>query len=142
MFLIEHMTLASEKLAEAVEGLLGELSDKEYKFSENDMKSIVESENGNLFLVFDHDVAVGMGCVSFLTTPTGKKAVIDDVVLTESVRGRGLSKLLIISLLEFAKQNGAKSVSLTSNPNRVAANALYRKCGFQLRDTNVYVLNF
>ena len=35
-------------------------------------------------------------------------------------------------------QRGAKTVDLTSRPSRVAANKLYQKLGFVLRDTNVY----
>jgi ribosomal protein S18 acetylase RimI-like enzyme len=40
--------------------------------------------------------------------------------------------------LEIAKARGAKTVDLTSRPSRVAANKLYQKLGFVLRDTNVY----
>ena len=33
---------------------------------------------------------------------------------------------------------GARTVDLTSRPSREAANRLYRRCGFELRETNVY----
>jgi ribosomal protein S18 acetylase RimI-like enzyme len=37
-----------------------------------------------------------------------------------------------------AKELGCKNINLTSSPNRVAANALYKKLGFEIRETNVY----
>ncbi len=43
--------------------------------------------------------------------------------------------------LEMAKDNGAVSVDLTSRPHREAANRLYKRLGFEMRDTNVYRYN-
>ena len=37
-----------------------------------------------------------------------------------------------------AQKIGARTVDLTSRPSREAANRLYRRCGFELRETNVY----
>ena len=37
---------------------------------------------------------------------------------------------------------GAKDVSLTSRPSREAANRLYRRIGFEPRETNVYRYTF
>jgi hypothetical protein len=36
------------------------------------------------------------------------------------------------------RQQGARNVDLTSRASRVAANRLYQRLGFQLRDPNVY----
>ena len=41
--------------------------------------------------------------------------------------------------LRPSADRGAFAVTLNSAPARVAANALYRKLGFELRDTNSYV---
>ena len=41
-------------------------------------------------------------------------------------------------MVERARELGAKTVDLTSRPSREAANHLYRKAGFEVRDTNVY----
>ena len=75
----------------------------------------------------------------------GKKFIsfygtIEDVVVDERYRGKGLGKMLISALIEKAKKMGMKHVDLTSNPKRVAANNLYQKTGFEKRDTNVYRL--
>jgi len=40
--------------------------------------------------------------------------------------------------VRLAQTNGARTVDLTSRPARAAANRLYERLGFQLRDSNVY----
>jgi len=42
--------------------------------------------------------------------------------------------------VRLARANGARTVDLTSRPARAAANRLYERLGFQLRDSNVYRL--
>jgi ribosomal protein S18 acetylase RimI-like enzyme len=51
-----------------------------------------------------------------------------------------VGEALTITALNEAKARGARTIDLTSRPAREAANALYQKVGFSLRDTNVYRL--
>ena len=53
-------------------------------------------------------------------------------------RGQGIGEALTKACLNAAKKAGAPQVGLTSHPGRVAANVLYRKMGFEQRNTNVY----
>lgn len=70
--------------------------------------------------------------------PTGIRAWIEDVVVEEQARGRGIAAALTHEALRLAAAHGARTVELTSNPDREAANRLYAKLGFRRRDTNVY----
>ena len=70
--------------------------------------------------------------------PTGLRAWIEDVVVDEGVRGRGVGEQLNRRALDIAERAGARTVDLTSRPSREAANRLYRRLGFVERDTNVY----
>jgi ribosomal protein S18 acetylase RimI-like enzyme len=45
-------------------------------------------------------------------------------------------------MLDHARERGCITVDLTSRPSREAANNLYQKSGFTLRDTNVYRYDF
>ena len=45
---------------------------------------------------------------------------------------------LVEAAVEDAGKIGARTVDLTSRPSREAANRLYRRAGFELRETNVY----
>ncbi len=81
---------------------------------------------------------IGSACLGVFRTPSGLHAHIEDVIVDESARGQGVGEALVKILLETAREMGLKGVSLTCNPRREAANALYRKMGFTPWQTNVY----
>ncbi|MCL5047930.1 MAG: GNAT family N-acetyltransferase [Firmicutes bacterium] len=81
---------------------------------------------------------VGMITVSYLNLLTGKVALVEDVVVDTSWRGRGVGKLLIQAAIGHCRQNNVKHIDLTSRPQRVSANKLYEKMGFSRRETNVW----
>jgi ribosomal protein S18 acetylase RimI-like enzyme len=66
------------------------------------------------------------------------RAWIEDVVVDESARGRGVGEALNREALDRARGLGAKTVDLTSRPSREAANRLYQRLGFEPRETNIY----
>ena len=70
--------------------------------------------------------------------PTGLRAWIEDVVVDESARGRGVGAALSRAAVRLARAASARTIDLTSRPSREAANRLYQRLGFQLRDTSVY----
>jgi ribosomal protein S18 acetylase RimI-like enzyme len=83
---------------------------------------------------------VGSMTLALFRIPTGMRAWIEDVVVDESVRGRGVGAALNHHALDVARDAGARTVDLTSRPSREAANRLYQRLGFVQRETNVYRL--
>ena len=81
---------------------------------------------------------VGMLTLVVFRIPTGVRAWIEDVVVDAAVRGRGVGEALSVAALTRATAAGARTVDLTSRPSREAANRLYRRLGFALRETNLY----
>lgn len=65
---------------------------------------------------------------------------IDDVVVHENFRGKGLGKMLTDAMIKKGKELGMRHIELTSNPKRLAAINLYQKAGFKKRETNVFRL--
>ena len=93
-------------------------------------------------LLVARDLADG-GIVGSLTLvvfriPTGVRAWVEDVVVDTASRGRGVGEALSQAAISRALAAGARTVELTSRPSREAANRLYRRLGFEPRDTNVY----
>jgi ribosomal protein S18 acetylase RimI-like enzyme len=80
----------------------------------------------------------GMLTLVVFRIPTGVRARIEDVVVDEDVRGRGVGEALSQEAISRAVALGARTVELTSRPSREAANRLYQRLGFALRDSNVY----
>lgn len=71
-------------------------------------------------------------------TPSGLHGHIEDVIVDTAWRGQGIGTMLVQRLLLIAKKMGIAGVSLTCNPRREAANALYQKMGFKKWNTNLY----
>jgi 8-oxo-dGTP pyrophosphatase MutT (NUDIX family)/GNAT superfamily N-acetyltransferase len=86
----------------------------------------------------DNGRIVGLLTLVVFRIPTGVRAWIEDVVVDEAVRGRGVGEALSQEAIRQAVGSGARTVELTSRPSREAANRLYQRLGFVRRDSNVY----
>jgi ribosomal protein S18 acetylase RimI-like enzyme len=102
-------------------------------------ESVLRNRNNHFFIAeLENKEIAGILTLVVYSIPTGTKYWIEDVVVDESFRGRGIGKGLVVHAVNVARSMGAKSVDLTSRPFRIAANKLYRDLGFELRETNVY----
>jgi ribosomal protein S18 acetylase RimI-like enzyme len=81
---------------------------------------------------------VGTLTLAMFRIPTGLRAWIEDVIVDNESRGKGIGEALTRAALEKAREAGARTVDLTSRPSREAANRLYQRVGFVRRDTNTY----
>jgi ribosomal protein S18 acetylase RimI-like enzyme len=70
--------------------------------------------------------------------PTGVRAWIEDVVVDESARGQGTAEVMMRESLRIAREAGARTVDLTSRPDRAAAGRLYERLGFVIRESRLY----
>ena len=86
----------------------------------------------------DQGAIVGVSSLAVFPIPTGRRAWIEDVIVDEASSGQGIGRQLTEAMIDRAKELGCTIVDLTSRPSREAANHLYRKVGFEPRDTNVY----
>lgn len=96
--------------------------------------------NGHLKKEYDDQGRlIGLGWIFPRQTMLRKQAVIEDMVVAEAMRGKGLGRKILEGLVAWAKDQGVEVIELTSNPKRVAANNLYKSFGFQLHPTNHYL---
>ena len=136
---IRRITSFSENVYKAVLRLIHQLAPDADLPSRKHFKTIIASENIHFFIAETGEKQiVGMLSVVTYKIPTGLKVWIEDVVVDESQRGKGLGKDMMQHAIDYSKSLGAKSVALTSRPSRVAANELYKKMGFVQYETNVY----
>ena len=127
---------------EAMQRFLDQLTSSPMTLSEEMFNQLLASPNSHLFFLLKDEQIAGMLTVGIYHSPTGGKAWIEDVVVDESFRGQGLSKLLVAHAIEFTKSKQIPSLMLTSNSKRVAANKLYQTMGFERKETNVYQMKF
>jgi ribosomal protein S18 acetylase RimI-like enzyme len=136
---ITEATEVTPELVDAFERLIPQLSSSNPPPGEAELRELVASEASHLLVAVDDDGQV-LGSLTLVVfrIPTGVRAWIEDVVVDDAARGRGVGEALNRHALDRARQAGATTVDLTSRPSRQAANRLYQRLGFQARDTNVY----
>lgn len=142
MIEIAQLSSADEKSLGEINALLKQLSSRLPEASLDLLQNIVENESLELWVVRggDNDKIVGMGELAVVFKPEGIVAQIEDVVVDEGHRGKGVGKTIVEKLIERARARGARVVQLSSNASRVAANKLYAGTGFKLHETNSYRL--
>lgn len=106
-----------------------------------ELTRIVDCPTNTVLVAYETDRIVGMLTLVVFPIPTGIRAWIEDVVVDQSVGRRGIGSKLTNEAIRIGREMGARSIDLTSRPARVAANRLYEKLGFQLRDSKVYRLS-
>jgi ribosomal protein S18 acetylase RimI-like enzyme len=137
---VVEATEVTPELVAAFERLVPQLSSSNPPPSPDELDAIVRSEASILLLAVDGDAGTILGTLTLVwfRIPTGVRAWIEDVVVDEAARGRGVGEALNRSALDRARSLGARTVDLTSRPKREAANRLYQRIGFLPRDTNIY----
>lgn len=139
--LIEEAHVVDEELVDAFALLIPQLSRSNPPPDAAALQAIVDATDSHLLIARDPQQGnriVGSMCLAMFRIPTGLRAWIEDVVVDEAARGRGVGEKLNRRALDIAAEAGATSVDLTSRPSREAANRLYQRMGFEQRETNVY----
>ena len=148
---VELIEQSSPELVAAMERLIPQLSRSAKPLTAEQTQALVDQDSASLF-VFRTDKPViaadgneveagtilGMLSLATFAIPTGVRAWVEDVVVDAGTRGMGAGQQLVEAAVAHAQKIGARTVDLTSRPSREAANRLYRRCGFELRETNVY----
>ncbi len=125
-------------LVDAFARLIPQLSSSASPPTSDHLKAIVAAPDSVLFVAEIEGRVVGSLTLAWYHMPTGTKAWIEDVVVDESARGRGVGDALNRAAIDEALRRGARHVNLTSRPTREAANRLYQRLGFVPYDTNMY----
>ena len=138
-----EVTTGSDEMAGAallaeLNRLLPQLSSSAAPLSEAALDEIIDSPACHLLVAADQERLLGSLTLVVFPIPTGVRAWIEDVVVDAEARGAGVGAKLNEAALDLAKSLGAKTVDLTSRPSREAANRLYLRLGFTVRETNVY----
>ncbi len=143
---VETVEVVDDELVAAFDRLVPQLSSSSPPPSRSQLGEMVDNPQTVLFVArlapASGGEIVGSLTLAFYRIPTGLKAWIEDVVVAESARGLGIGVALSEAALDEARRRDAKDVNLSSRPAREAANRLYLRLGFHVRDTNMYRYKF
>jgi ribosomal protein S18 acetylase RimI-like enzyme len=137
---IYKLVTVTDSVLNAFRKLIPQLSSSCDLPTKKDLDDIINSNNTQLFIAEENNEIIGTLTLVFNKIPTGYKVWIEDVVVDNRARGKGVGKALTQFAIEYTSNENIKNINLTSSPDRVVANKLYQKLGFVKRETNVYRL--
>lgn len=88
----------------------------------------------------ENNQIIGIAMMATYKVISGYKGMIEDVVVHENYRGRGIGKKLMTKILEEATAIKLTDVLLFSGHHRTTAIALYKSLGFTLKNSGLYTL--
>lgn len=142
MIKVLELRRATPKSLKEINNLLPQLSKTPKRLSLNFLNSIVKDKNTRLVVAKDGAQIVGMATLILTITPNGKRAKIEDVVVDEKYRGKGIGEKISKKLIAIAKSKRVRRIELTTGQRRIAAHKLYEKIGFKKVDSDVYRISF
>ena len=141
--IVEPVTLISDEWIAAFNRLGPQLSESIHMPTRPEWEEMIHSPATTLLIARSGEqqgqgTILGTLTLVVFRTPAGVSAHIEDVVVDQGARGRGVGEALTRTAIALAAEKGAKKVDLTSSSWREAANRLYQRIGFVLWNTNFY----
>ena len=100
---------------------------------------LAEDSNTKQDLLILPEQILGMASVSVIFgAGIGKNAYLEDFVVDQSTRGKGVGHLLFDAYEKWAKEKGCKNLEFTCGQGREAAQQFYRDHGAKTYDTNFF----
>lgn len=125
----------------ALVGLLGELFQFEHEFSpdpaaqKRGVEAILKDEQVGMIHVAEYDGEV-VGMVNLLWTVStalgGPVAWLEDLVVTEKMRGKGVGTRLVQVAMQACENRGCKRITLLTDHDNLHAKQLYADAGFEI----------
>lgn len=132
---VEPLGALSESDEVAISRLLSQLSTTA-DFDRTRIQAILNHDATQLLVARVDEDIVGMATFVTFPLPTGLRGHVEDVVVDDSMRGRGIARMLLTTMTKMASEQGLRTLDLTSRPSRESALRLYESVGFRRRDTN------
>ena len=120
-------------------GLLGRLFAQEAEFAPDEAAQrrglaaiIADPDVGALLVARDGGKVVGMVNLLYtVSTALGASvALLEDLVVAPTARGRGIGSALLKHAIEHARAQGCRRITLLTDTDNAAAHRLYQKHGF------------
>ena len=100
---------------------------------------LAEDSNTKQDLLILPEQVLGMASVSVIFgAGIGKNAYLEDFVVDQSARGKGVGHLLFQAYENWAREKGCKNLEFTCGQGREAAQQFYRDHGAAKYDTNFF----
>ena len=105
------------------------------------IEEIIESPYHDILLAIDDsDKIVGMVVVSIVMMTTRRNVYMEDLVVDEACRGKGIGGRMLEAVKDWGRKKGCQRLEFTSTSRENKENAIkfYESHGIMLRDTGQY----
>ena len=119
---------------QGIYNLICELEGKKmpYKEFEQIYSSNLKCKNVHYLVVEDEDQLIGFGSIHIqsLLHHTGRVAEIQELIVRDCYRSRGVGTKLVDRLIEISKGEKCETIEVCCNRRRVESLEFYERCGF------------
>jgi len=138
--MVEVVRDADDELVAAFARLLPQLSHTAKPLDHDGVARMLAHDANTVFVARIDGAIVGTLTLVMVPVPSGLRARIEDVVVDAMVRGNGVGRALTEAAIERARSVSARTLDLTSRPERDSASRLYERLGFRERDSRLFRL--
>ena len=101
---------------------------------------ITTSSNLHILCAIEGEVLLGMASLAIYHVLSGKKGWIEDVVVDQKHRRKGVAKILTEELIRLSRELDLDQLLLYTGAHRKPAHQLYESCGFIRKNSYQYIL--
>ena len=116
--------------------------DRSQKKTKVFLKKLILNEESTIFIAIDSEKDSVMGFVnlypSYSSLALRRLWILNDLGVSSSYRGKGVSKALIQKVQEFAKETNAIRIELKTELKNTIARSLYQSMNFTVDEDNAY----
>lgn len=135
-------SLQKEEITPTIKDQISDLFNKlNSDINQRDIEEILAQ--GNEFICaccWDNEKLVGMASLATYKVISGHKGMVEDVVVSEELRGKGIGRKLMEMLISEGQKLNLSEILLFSGHHRKPAIALYNSLGFNLKNSGMYTL--
>ncbi|EAR01464.1 hypothetical protein FB2170_12106 [Maribacter sp. HTCC2170] len=124
--------------------------EKEIKSLFEQLNSDIKQQNikdvlsqGNDFICaccWENEKLIGMASLATYKVISGHKGLVEDVVVSNTMRGKGIGRKLMEILIDESEKIRLSEILLFSGHHRKPAISLYKSLGFNQKESGMYIL--
>lgn len=139
---IKRLTEATEQAAQDLSSLASVLHSDRREMTVKSLQEVVADKNIQLMVAVEEDRIIGMGANYIIHKIASKKCYLEDLIVDESYRGKGVGSKLLQALIDSARAEGVRTLEFMTATHRTDAHRFYEKIGFVKKDQYVYKMKF
>ncbi len=136
----EYLDHVSARSVDDLNALMAQLTGSPEHLTVARVQEILDAGTKIIVAVADGRI-VGTASVVVMKQLRWDKSWLEDIVVDEAYRGRGIARKLMAMGIEYSRSKGYKTLNMTSKNERESVWKMYESVGFYQRDAVVFRLD-